>query len=220
MAFIDPGAVSSLSTGTSTWANNVRASLNATGVAVSTTKGDLAVATGSQAVARLAAGANDATLVPDSSTATGLAWQIQPAAHVTKSDATVLVRGVWTPIPFDTETSDPHAMHNPSANPERLTVPAGGAGWYTFGCFAGASGAGGATDLRMRILLNGTTTVAQMRTPEVDPGDVIYLTLTGSRPLAVGDYLVAEYYTPNIIWDVVTTMEPAPVFWAVWQRRQ
>ena len=53
---------------------------NAFNTTTVTTKGDLVVAAGSNNITRLAAGTNGDTLVPDSSTATGLRWQGSMAA--------------------------------------------------------------------------------------------------------------------------------------------
>ena len=57
---------------------------NAFNTTTVTTKGDLVVAAGSNNITRLAAGTNGDTLVPDSSTATGLRWQGNFAAGKNK----------------------------------------------------------------------------------------------------------------------------------------
>lgn len=212
MAFTDPGDVTSGSTGTEAWANAVRASLLATGVAIVTTKGDLAIATGKQTLARVAAGANDSILVADSTQTAGVAWQIQPAVHVTKSGTTSMGTGAWTSIEFDTETSDTDGMHDGVTNPSRLTVPSGGGGWYLFG-FNGTVSGGNPNSWMARILLNGTTALTSGGVWRYDAGP---LSISGLYPLSAADYLEVQYY----VTSAGHTLDAGHAFWAIWQRRQ
>ena len=215
MAYSDPGDLASGAVITEAWVDAVRASLLASGVAIVTTAGDIVAATAATTLARLAIGADDSTLVADSGEATGLAWQIQPAAHVTKSDTTALGTSTWTSIPFDTETSDTDAMHEGVTNPSRLTIPAGGGSWYTFGFFGNATRAGAVGTWMVRILLGGTTVLAQSAASGAS-GAASFITISGGYSLAAASYIEAQYYTA----DASVTLAADPMFWAIWHRRQ
>jgi len=208
MAYTDPGAVSASSTGTSTWANAVRASIITTAPAVAAAEGDLFIATAANTVAALTIGTADSIMVAG---ADRPEWQIVPACHVTKSDSTNLTEDDWTSIEFDTETSDTDAMHSTVTNPSRLTIPTGGDGWYTFGFFATKTG-NSPDRWAARILLNGATTLGQS---SVSTYDTCSISVTAAYPLSATDYIEAQYYTGNA--DGV--MSASPAFWAVWQRR-
>jgi len=177
---------------------------------VVTTKGDIVAATAANTPARLGVGGDGSSLVASSGAATGLAWQIHPAAHVTKSDTTALSTSTWTSLTFDTETADDHAMHSTVTNTSRLTVPTGGDGWYTFGFFGNAARAGSAGTWRARILLNGTTVLAQGEVSGAS-GVASFLTISGGYKLAATNYIEAQYYTA----DASMTMAASPMFWAI-----
>jgi len=214
MPFVDTGDVVSGTIITEGWGDQVRANFLAGVPAIFSVKGDLAVATAPLTAARLAVGADDATLVADSGTATGLAWQIQPAAYVTNSAALLMAPEVWTSIAFDTETSDTDAMHAAAPNPSRLTIPAGGAGWYTFGFNGNASRAAVNTAYWMaRIILGGVTVLAQSRSSATRPA---YLNLSLTYPLAVGDFIEVQYYSDAVADQSIAI---GAAFYAVWQRR-
>ena len=71
-----------------------------------TAKGDLVAGTAARAAARLAAGANDTQLVPDSSQATGLAWLSLIAAQVYHDNLQQFITDTPTLIIFPTEIFD------------------------------------------------------------------------------------------------------------------
>ena len=215
MAYVDIGDVTDGGIIETTWGDQVRANFQAGVPDIFTTKGDLAVATGADAASRLAAGANDSILVYASGEATGMATQIVPAVHLTKSDATSLSTSSWTSIPFDTETSDTDAMHEGVTNPSRITVPANGGGWFVFGFYGNATRAGATGAWKARILLGGTTVLAQLETSG-DVGAASSITLAGGYSLAATNYLEVQYYTT----DASMTIAASPMFWAIWQRRQ
>jgi len=210
MAYSDPGDLASGAVITEAWVDAVRADLLVSAPAVVTTKGDLVAATGANVIARLAVGLDASSLVADSGEATGLRWQIHPAAHVTKSDATTLDLTTWTSIPFDTETADDHTMHEGVTNPSRLTVPTGGDGWYTFGFFGNATRAGAVGIWRVRILLGGATVLAQGEVSGAS-GVASFLTISGGYKLAATNYIEAQYYTA----DASMTLAADPAFWAI-----
>jgi len=214
MAYSDPGDLATGAVITEAWVDAVRADILASALAIVTTKGDLTAATAATTLARLAIGADDSTLVAASGAATGLAWQIIPAVHVTKSDTTALGLSAWTSLTFDTETSDTDAMHSTVSNTSRLTVPTGGDGWYIFGFYGSAARAGNSGTWRARILLNATTTITQNQQDEAS-GVQEMIQLAGAYPLVATNYIEVQYYTV----DASMTMAASPMFWAIWQRR-
>ena len=210
MAYSDPGDLASSAVITEAWVDAVRADILVSAPAVVTTKGDIVTATAANTPARLGVGADASSLVAASGEATGLAWQIHPAAHVTKSDTTALGTSAWTSLTFDTETADDHAMHSTVSNTSRLTVPTGGDGWYTFGFYGSAARAGNSGAWRARILLNATTTLAQFQASEAS-GVQSMITLAGGYKLAATNYIEVQYYTV----DASMTMAASPIFWAL-----
>lgn len=211
MAYADIGDVAAGNPVTETYLDQIRANFLAGVPDIFTTEGDIAVATGTDAATRLGIGTADSVLVAG---AARPEWQIVPAVHVTNSGALLMTPEVWTSIAFDTETADTNAMHAPAPNPSRLTVPAGGDGWYTFGFNGNASRAATATAFWMaRILLNGTTELACQRSTANRPA---YINLSMSLPLAAGNFIEVQYYS-----DAVSDQSIAigASFWAVWQRR-
>lgn len=103
---------------------------------ISTTKGDLIGTTGAQAYVRVPVGTNGASLVADSTQASGLNWQTLTAAtrlgwHVTRNAVQSIPTGLVTPtnISWDTEIQDTPANFTPPST--TLTIPSGGDGlWF------------------------------------------------------------------------------------------
>ena len=214
MAYIDLGAVAGGNVITSAWGNQVRANFEAGAVAAMAALGDMFIGTGADAGARLAAGADDSIVVYDSGEATGMATQIVPAVHVTNSGALLMAQEVWTSIAFDTETADTDAMHAAAPNPSRLTIPAGGAGWYTIGFNGNASRAAvNDTSWSARILLDGVTELAHQLSTSARPA---YLNLSITYPLAVGSYIEVQYYSGPVADQSIAI---GAAFYAIWQRR-
>jgi hypothetical protein len=191
-----------------------------------TTKGDIAVATGADAATRLAAGADDATLVPDASQSGGMAWQIQPAARVYNSGAIDPTTSTWVTLTFDSERFDTDGVHSTSSNTERLTVPAGGAGLYSIGACVefDTSGIGDSGHVRgIRLLLNGTTVIASnFGAGNIWDGSNAFdgvMMLETLYALSVADYVEVQVYTS---WDVNVgaTGNYSPEFWLNFERRQ
>jgi hypothetical protein len=186
-----------------------------------TTKGDIAAATGADAAARLAVGADDATLVADSSTATGLAWQIMPAARVYNNAAIDPAPDGWVTLTFNSERYDTDAAHSTSSNTGRLTVPTGGGGLYHIGAGADfdTSGLGGtSTYVGLRILLNGTTVIAQTVVNGAPNGIDLALVVSCDYALSATNYVEAQVYTSEDI-NILATGNMSPEFWFHWFRR-
>jgi len=210
MAYVDIGDKASGDIYTEANWDQTRANFQAGVPDILTTKGDLAVATGADAAARLAAGANDSTLVAASGETTGLVWQIIPAVHLTKADATVMSVDAWTTLEFDAETADTDAMHSGDTNPTRITIPAGGDGWYLFG-FSGRVDDGTPVRWQVRFLLNGSAEIGAGGMSSYDFGPLSVVVL---RPVVATNYIEVQYYS-----TYANTISASPIFWAIWQRR-
>ena len=183
-------------------------------------KGDLVAGTAADAAARVAVGTVDhSILVPDTTEATGLEWQDVPAARVYNSSAIDPATSSWVSLAFDSERTDIQGMH--SASSQRLTVPAGGGGLYLVGgCVefdTASKGTGGGT-YGMRILLNGTTVIAQQLQGLLHGNYAISMTIQTLYQMPAADYVVLQVYT-SIDVDVASSGNYGPEFWAVWQRR-
>lgn len=203
--------------------NKIKGNFEAGVPDIMTTKGDIAVATGADAAARLAIGADDTILVPDSGESTGLAWQIQPAARVYNSGDIDPATSSWVTLTFDSERFDPDSMHSTVANTDRLTVPTNGDGIYLIGGAAklDVSGLGETSHLYgLRVLLNGATVIYEkMLGLRGSFADDIVIEVGGfPYALAATNYLQLQVYT-TYDCDVLAGSNYSPVFWAMWQRR-
>lgn len=107
---------------------------NAIQNAIVDAKGDLISATANDTPARLAVGNNGETLVADSSTSTGLKWAKSAnfvGCRATKTGTNqTLSNNTYTLVTFNAETYDTDGFHSTSTNTERMTIPAGLAGYY------------------------------------------------------------------------------------------
>jgi hypothetical protein len=99
-----------------------------------TTKGDLY--TYSTTDARLAVGTNGQVLTADSTAATGIKWATASSTPsfvgcgVTNSGAQSISNNTETVMTFNTEDFDTNTFHSTSSNTDRMTIPAGYAGYY------------------------------------------------------------------------------------------
>jgi hypothetical protein len=92
-------------------------------------KGDIITATGSDAPARLAVGANGTTLVADSSTATGLVWKVDPVADlVTTAGDTLYATAADTLVRLGIGTAGQVLQVNSGATAPEWATPAAGGG--------------------------------------------------------------------------------------------
>lgn len=220
MAYADIGDIATGAVISETYLDQIRANFQAGVPDIFTTKGDIAVATAADTAARLAVGADDATLVPDASTTTGLAWQIQPAVRVYNDAAIDPAPGGWVTLTFNTERFDTNAMHSTSTNTGRLTVPAGGAGLYLIGGnieFDYSALADPRVTPGIRILLNGTTPIAQKTyTSYVSINSA--LDISTAYLLSATDYIELQVFTDEDV-NVSAIGNYSPEFYAIWQRR-
>jgi hypothetical protein len=111
---------------------------NAIQNAIVDAKGDLISATAADTPARLAVGTNGQVLTADSAEATGMKWAT-PAAGVTfagcsvrnTSGGSITVPSVtMTALTFANEDYDTDGYHSTVTNTNRMTIPAGKAGYY------------------------------------------------------------------------------------------
>jgi hypothetical protein len=93
-------------------------------------KADLLTATANDTPARLAVGANNTTLVADSTATTGLKWVGFQGVSMTKNAVQSIPNATWTAITFQVEEFDTDAFHSTSSNTSRITIPTGLAGKY------------------------------------------------------------------------------------------
>jgi hypothetical protein len=204
--------------------NIIRANDAASAPGIVAVKGDLVAATAANAIARLAVGADDSTLVPDTTQVTGLAWQIQPAVRVYNDVDIDPATSNWVDLTFNTERFDTDGMHSTVSNTSRLTVPAGGAGLYLIGGqveFDDEDSGAGSYARGLKIRLNAATELASVRedanAPAAGRGNS-RVEISTLYSLAVGDYVELQVYTSRNI-NVKANGNISPEFWAIWQRR-
>ena len=220
MAYADIGDIATGAVISEAYLDQIRANFQAGVPDIFTTKGDIAVATAADTAARLAVGADDATLVPDASTATGLAWQIQPAARVYNNAAIDPAPGTWVTLTFNTERFDTDAMHSTVTNTSRLTVPTGGDGLYLIGgnLELDSGGGAGGSDKGIRILLNGTTPIAVNFNEMLSTGVDTVIAISTVYALTAKDYVELQVYTEGDV-NVLADGNFSPEFYAIWLRR-
>jgi len=226
MAYADIGDIATGAVITEGYLDQIRANFQAGVPDIFTTKGDIAAATAADAAARLAVGADDAMLVADASTATGLAWQIQPACRVYNDAALDPNVGSWgtgtATLTFNSERFDTDAMHSTSTNTSRLVVPAGGDGIYQIGAcieFATGDDVNDNSVVGVRIVLNGATVIAQQlhNYYRAETRDIC-LTISALYSLVATDYVQCQVFTDRDI-NINASANYSPEFWAIWQRR-
>ena len=184
-----------------------------------TTKGDIAPATGADAAARLAVGADDAVLVANSACNVGMAWYIPPGARVRNASTLGITVSTWTGLTFDTEAYDFSGMHTTTGSTGRLTVPQNGEGVYLIGgnvqftaldatsaCYA------------VRITRNGTTQIAEQFLVFSVNNPVELNIHTVDRVAASGDYLTMEVYCSKSC-SIAALGNVSPEFWCQWLRK-
>lgn len=220
MAYSDIGDVTAGDPVTEAYLDGIRANFLASAPDAFTTKGDLFAATGADAGARVAVGADDSTLVADASQSAGLAWQIQPAARVYNSGDVAISATTWTTITFDAERFDTDTVHSTSSNTGRLTVPANGGGLYLIGANIEVTPASGSFSgsVGIQIVLNGATVIAQNILRNQSSSTSVMLSLVTFYALVATDYVTVQAYSTDNA-NAKATGNSSPEFWCMWQRR-
>jgi len=184
-------------------------------------KGDIAAGTAADTADRLAVGANNSILVADSYESTGMEWQIMPGARVYNSSNIDPATSSWVTLTFDSERTDLEAMHSTASNTSRLTAPSGGGGLYMVGGTVAfdTSGAGSGGSIKgLRILLDGTTVIAEHTIGSLHASFAIVLSICTMYQIPAASYVELQVYT-NTDVDVLAAGNYTPEFWAMWQRR-
>jgi len=141
-----------------------------------------------------------------------------PTCRVFHSANQSCTNGTLTTLLFDSERYDPAGCHSTTTNTERITVPTGAGGKWAFG--ATVSFAANATGQRqVRILLNGSTVLAEDIRDAAAGGEVTSITVSGQYALSAGDYLtVVARQTSGGALNVSAASAYSPEFWAEWRR--
>jgi hypothetical protein len=171
---------------------------NAIQNAIVDAKGDLITATANDTPARLAVGTNGHILTADSTAATGIKWAAAPSPSVTfagcrlsASAGQTLTTGVTADVTWNTEAFDTDGYHSTSSNTQRITIPAGKAGYYRF--YGLLSFDTSSTGFRLiQIQKNGSTGLA---TANIQGGaDYPSVGISVTDLAAVGDYYVIRAF--------------------------
>ena len=211
MDYSDPGDAVPGAVITAAWGDAVRADVVESALARVAAKGDLAVATALNVLARLAVGADGRALFADSGEATGLIWQLNPACHLTNNILQTIANSAWDDLDFQVETWDVDGLH--AANAAEIVIPANAAGWYTFGANVQASRQAVADkSFLARIILNAATVLCQTQCESDRPG---WLNLSGTYYLDVADEIKVQVYVD--LADLDVPIDGAS-FWACYLR--
>jgi hypothetical protein len=121
-------------------------------------KGDIIGASANDTPAITSVGANNTTLVADSTASTGLKWVGFRGCSVHNSTAQVTANNTNTTLTFDTESFDTDGFHSTSTNTGRITIPTGLGGKYLVNATArfGLSGVG---LKNLKLYVNGSASV-------------------------------------------------------------
>jgi hypothetical protein len=171
---------------------------NAIQNAIVDAKGDLISATAADTPARLAVGTNGQVLTADSTEPTGLKWATA-AGGVTFAGASVrntaggaitVPSVTMTALTFANEDYDTDGYHSTSTNTNRMTIPAGKAGYYSInGSVRWDTNIAGSAELYIRK--NGTEINRGILSSLVNYPTIA---IAGILYLAVGDYIDLSVY--------------------------
>lgn len=134
-------------------------------------------------------------------------------ARVYHDSSQTLVTGTITSLSFNSERYDDSAFHDTAVNNDRLTIPAGAAGRYSFGGSVGyginSSGSRG-----LYIYLNNATVIGQDLRLAAGTGLSTYINLSGEYDFSGGDYIqLRGYQTSGGNLSVLSAGNRSPEFW-------
>lgn len=136
----------------------------------------------------------------------------RPGCRAKRSTNQSVAQNTYDAVQFDAEDYDySTAMHDNVTNNTRITIPASKGGKYLIGGVAAVQN--GATEIRVRILKNGTDTVEEVR---VDPvvGAQSWVSIVTEAALAAGDYIELQVRHTGS-GGALNVAEAR--FWARWQ---
>ncbi len=140
-----------------------------------------------------------------------------PRCFVYNSAAiSIATSGAAQALTFNTEVEDTGGMHSTSVNTSRITIPAGGSGWYRFGgCVRFAANATGFREVKIQA--NGSLDLVIQRTQNHGGTDTARVAVHGEYPLVAGDYIelvVTQNSGGALNAEQVTPYSPS--FYAMW----
>lgn len=138
-----------------------------------------------------------------------------PRTRLRNSVDITLATAVDTAVTFNTEDFDVGGMHSTAVNTSRITIPAGGQGYYELGGnLRFATNATGTR--RISMFVNGVTRIALVVLPAVT-GVATCIQCSTFYQLAAGDY-VELFALQDSGGNLNITADPntSPVFWARW----
>lgn len=102
----------------------------------------------------------------------------------------------WNSIPLDAENFDTDSMHSNVTNNSRITIPTGMGGYWDFRGFyyPDTNGNAAGTVIQVRILLNGSTVIAQSIGHIDASGAVAVSPIFDIRSVSAGDYVELQIY--------------------------
>lgn len=119
----------------------------------------------------------------------------QPRAAVFNTTAQTIGTAAWTAITFNSEDIDSASMHDTSSNTSRITVPAGGDGWYLVSAIMAFQTSAAGTVRRLRIQKNGATVANYLPEIGYPPSATLQeLQITGALALVAGDYIELQAF--------------------------
>lgn len=183
---------------------------NAIQNAIVDAKGDLIAATANDTPARLAVGTNGQILVADSTASTGLKWAASGnfiGCRATKTGSNQSIsNNTYTLVTFNAETYDTDGFHSTSTNTERMTIPAGLAGYYEVTASVGFDT--NTTGRRLLQIRKNGTAIALTEVSSATSTNYPAFNASIVVNLAVGDYVDFEaYQTSGASLDVLLQAE-------------
>ena len=162
-----------------------------------TTAGDLIYGTAADTVARLGIGTAGQVLQVNSG-ATAPEWAA-PASGTTfagcylyNSTNTTVASGTYTDLTFNSELYDTDGFHSTATNTDRITIPAGKAGYYLIMSMIQYDGSSTTGIRTSNLVINGSG-ISGTYSPGA-PATATTSTYHVVRYLAVGDYVVLSAY--------------------------
>lgn len=194
--------------------NATRDQLLETGPAKVTTAGDLLVATGANALARLGKGADNTIL---GVVAGAVVWTTRggPACRVYRTTDQSIATATTTAIAFDAERHDATGMHEPATNPSRITIVTPGVYRLSAAVEFGTDPVG---SYSLVLLVNGTTTIAtDQKELTSGTGPAAMLNASTEYKLAAADYVEAVVTQDSGVSVAVKALgNYSPEFAAAW----